>query len=207
MFIPTYEHVLAFETFEDRGVLRTHCFHPRTKSVYLCQKMRTALFLIIVMLTSSGCSTDSGGDESLDPQTLTGEDGGLRGAAMGDNIRTIMAREANNIVHQMPDELTARIPINQKDSTYYDITYNFNDSGLYVIDMDIYPKDSSDGRIIFDQFSAYYNRRYGKALQEGGLFQWETYSSRQTIVEITISDQALGRIDPTLSITFFEHQE
>ena len=162
--------------------------------------MTTALALL-------SCEDEPRPEQELNPEQFTGDKVGLQQAEMGDNIRTIMARESSNIVHQMPDELTARIPINQKDSTYYEITYNFNDGGLYVIDMEIYPRDSSDGRIIFDQFATYYNRRFGNALREGQLHQWSAYSSRQTIVEISMSDKALGGMRPSLSITFFEKQE
>ena len=60
------------------------------------------------------------------------EGGDVRGSTIGDRREDVLKREEANIVHNMPDEVTCRIPTGMKDSTFYDITYNFNEQGLYV---------------------------------------------------------------------------
>lgn len=144
--------------------------------------------------------------ESGDVETIIRslEGGDFRGSDLGDNIRMVMAKEQRNIVFDMPDELTCRIPLSIKDSTYYDITYNFNDEGLCVIDLDIFPKDRAAVDSLFFKFKSYYDRIHGVSTVDEGYTTWFAQSARNTNVEITMIDESVEKKRPFLTITFYE---
>lgn len=166
--------------------------------------MKKILGLFSIAALAFACHSDPRETPGFEPAQLVEEDGSPRAADMGEPIRKVLAREADNIVHQMPDELTTRIPLNQKDSTYYEITYNFSDDGLYIIDMELYPKDSADGQIVYEQFREYFVQRFGTARPEGESLMWRTLPVQGNPIEITMTDEGLVRQRPTLSIRFNE---
>jgi hypothetical protein len=166
---------------------------------------RLSLVILIISCTVLYSCNESQA-ETNDVETIikSVEGGDFRGNDLGDDIRKVMAREQRNIVYDMPDELTCRIPLNIKDSTFYEITYNFNDEGLYVIDLDVYPKSSSAVVELFDEFKDYYDKRYGKSTVDEGYTTWFTQSNRDTDVEITMIDETVEKNRPYLTITFYE---
>lgn len=131
--------------------------------------------------------------------------GDFRGNNIGDDIKEVFNRERNNIVYNMPDELTCRIPGNIKDSTFYEITYNFNEEGLYVIAMDVYPTDSISTETLFTDFKSVYDLKYGVSEVVEGFTTWMTRSSQGTKVEITMINESKEIGKPYISLSFYEY--
>lgn len=162
--------------------------------------------VIIALLSYALFSCNEAPAETNDVETIikSVEGGDFRGNELGDDIQKVMAREQRNIVYDMPDELTCRIPLSIKDSTFYEITYNFNDEGLYVIDLDVFPKSSGAVTELFNEFKTYYDKRYGKSTVDEGYTTWFAQSNRDTDVEITMIDESVEKKRPYLTITFYE---
>ena len=85
------------------------------------------------------------------------------------------------------------------------ITYNFNEQGLYDIELDIFPKSDVDTKALFGQFKGYYDKRYGTSSAEDGYTTWFAQSHQGTDVEITMIDESIEMNKPYLSISFYEH--
>ncbi|MEO0403839.1 MAG: hypothetical protein AAF193_03110 [Bacteroidota bacterium] len=162
--------------------------------------------LSVLMISLSACETDPPQDTPPENSILESVGGGdVRGSSIGDQIEEVLRRESENVVHNMPDEITCRIPLNMKDSTYYDITYNFNEQGLYVIELDIFPKSEADTKALFGEFKKYYDQRYGKSSAEDGFTTWFAQSHQGTDVEITMIDESKEMNKPYLAVSFYEH--
>lgn len=172
--------------------------------------MKTSLLPILLFtcfsLLLTSCEDEPTKAESEVSSILQSVEGGdLRGSTIGDRREDVLRREEANIVHNMPDELTCRIPTGMKDSTFYDITYNFNEQGLYVIELDVFPKDASSTKALFNDFQNYYNQRYGTSSSDDGYTTWFTQSNQGTDIEITMIDESKEMNKPYLSLTFYEH--
>ena len=177
------------------------------------ETMRHINFILIFAF--SGLLLCSCEDEQTDPaenqkdavtSLLESIDGGdVRGSSIGDGIEDVLQREKKNVVYNMPDEITCRIPLSMKDSTFYDITYNFNDQGLYVIELDLFPASIEDSKSLFKEFKSFYDQRYGASTADDGYTTWFAKSGHGTDVEITMIEESKEMNRPYLGVTFYEH--
>lgn len=167
---------------------------------------RFIFWIVLCTIVAVSCGTP---EERTEPEVnsiLKSVDGAdVRGSTIGDKIEDVLEREQDNIVHNMPDEITCRIPMGMKDSTYYDITYNFSDQGLYVIELDIFPSHDTAAQSLFSDFQTFYNKRYGSSTADDGYTAWFTKSDQGTDIEITMINESKEMNKPYLSITFYEH--
>ncbi len=128
----------------------------------------------------------------------------MRGTQIGDDWTVVKSREQQNVVYSMPDELICRVPLNMKDSTFYEISYNFGEDGLYIIDLSFFPRDKKQTRQLYKKFKAYYDLKYGKSSEDKYFTAWYTRSSRGQDLEISMTDESEEKGKPYLNITFFE---
>ena len=161
-------------------------------------------FFILLLALAFGCADETQPEKSWEEIVATNDPGDFRGINIGDDIVKVLDKESSNVVHTMPDELTCRIPLDQKESTFYEITYNFNEHGLYVIDLIIYPQDSADTQELFSEFKDYYDKKYGASSDSDGFTAWYTKSGAGSDLEISMIDESEEKGRPFLSITFFE---
>ncbi len=168
-------------------------------------KARSACILFFGLLFFASCTEEPSPPTPVEMILKAEEGGHFRGNTIGDNIQEVLARESTNIVHNMPDEITCRIPLDIKKSTFYEITYNFNEQGLYVIEMDIFPKTTKDTKELFDSFKGFYDTRYGKSTVDDGYTTWLTKSSQGTDIEISMIDKTRELQKPYLSVIFYEY--
>ena len=171
--------------------------------------MGNSRFLFWVLLCTIiyvSCSTLEENNEPQINSILNSLDGAdVRGSSIGDKIEDVLEREQDNIVHNMPDEITCKIPISIKDSTYYDIIYNFNDNGLHVIELDVFPSHDSAASSLFNDLHAFYNKRYGSSTADDGYSSWFTKSQQGKDIEVTMINESKEMNKPYLSITFYEN--
>jgi hypothetical protein len=152
----------------------------------------------------SSCEAEKPKERTIEDILETVDEGDFRGNKLGDDIQKVMAREQDNIVYSMPDELTCRIPMDIRDSTFYEISYNFNDMGLYVIELDVFPKSLEVAQQLFGRFKTYYDNKYGKSTVDDGYTSWFISSTRGTDVEISMIDESAEKGMPYLTIMFYE---
>lgn len=134
------------------------------------------------------------------------EGGDFRGVNIGDDRESVQRTENGASVYMMPDELVYRIDPSGADSTWYEISYNFNQQGLYDINMEIYPKDDSGFRVLKNEFASYYLARYGECKYFNGYCQWRAMTDNGHIVSITLIDSLTGAPRPCLKVNFNESQ-
>lgn len=130
--------------------------------------------------------------------------GDFRGINIGDKHNEVQMKEDANSVYSMPDELVYRISPDDKDSTWYEISYNFNENGLYDISLDVYPKDTTDVRELKNNFIAHYLKKYGDCKFYNGYCQWRAITNNGHIVTITLADSLLQSPRPRLRVNFNE---
>ena len=161
----------------------------------------------IALLVFCSCGTNTNNNDY--PQGLidvldTNHLGDIHGTSIGDDIEYVMKKMKPHIVSEMPDELTARIPLSIKDSTFYDINYDFKNGELYSIDLDIFPKDFSDCNLLYNEFKKYYNRAYGEGIEDEGYIVWYTETKSGDDIEISLIDESYSNYKPYLAVTFYQ---
>lgn len=164
-------------------------------------------FVYIILLASYSCGSIP--DKNEEHQGLTdvldtNHLGDIHGTSIGDDIDYVMKKMKSHIVSEMPDELTARIPLSIKDSTFYDIDYDFKNGALYSIDLDIFPKDSSDCKLLYNEFKSYYIKAYGPGSEDDGYMVWYTETKSGKDVEISLIDESSTHHKPYLAVTFYQ---
>jgi hypothetical protein len=152
-------------------------------------------------------SCGDGKEGSSTEQILRHSEGGdFRGINIGDDRESVLKAENGSTVYSMPDELVYRIDPNGTDSTWYEISYNFNQQGLYDINMDVYPKNDSGMRALKNEFVQYYINRYGDCKYHNGYCQWRAMTGNGHIVSITLTDSISTTPRPCLKVKFNESQ-
>lgn len=164
------------------------------------------MIFFLLCLFAVSCEDEKTESQSVEDIIKSIEAGDFRGIEIGDDIKKVMAREYKNIVYTMPDELTCRIPLDLKDSTFYEITYNFSKEGLYIIDLVVFPNDTFGTQKLYSEFKAHYDDRFGISDSTIGFSTWFTASARGTDVEISMTDESKERGRPYLSISFYEEE-
>lgn len=134
------------------------------------------------------------------------ENGGdFRGNAMGDDVTKVLAREENNVVYNMPDEITCRIPLEMADSTFYEINYSFDEGELNHIQLNLFPPDALGLERLREDFSKYYSAVYQNDEDKSDM-RWTTRSSRGKDVFINMVDRSGSMGKPCLTISFREEK-
>lgn len=135
----------------------------------------------------------------------TNEAGDFRGINIGDKYSSVLEHEGEHTVYTMPDELAYRIPLGQKDSTFYEITYNFNEQGLYDIAMVIFPSGQPEINKLVDDFTAYYITKYGQPLNSPHAAEWRIMTGNGRIVKVIIADSLQKEGRPYMKVNFNEY--
>ncbi len=162
------------------------------------------IVIAILLIIPSSCNTDSHQNEDEQSIVLTDDGSDFSGVNMGDDIQEVLAKKSSNVVYRMPDELTTRIPLDMKDSTFYEVNFNFDEDGLYVIDLDFFPKDETAVDALFEEYSQYYIYHHGDPEKKDNVYYWYTISAKGSDVEITMTNESAERKKPTLNISFLE---
>lgn len=160
-------------------------------------------FLVVLF---SGCGGNVNGSEQEAKDILKSEkQGDFRGVNMGDNIESVMEKEEASAVYSMPDELVYRIPKDEKENTWYEISYNFNAEGLYDINLEVVcPSDSSRTALVRD-FREYYSSRYGNSQEGRHRTQWRTMTASGKFVSVLLIDSIQKSSKPAIRVNYNEH--
>lgn len=160
----------------------------------------------ILLLLSLFCCNHAEKESPAEKILRHSAGGDFRGVNIGDNREDVIKFENGATVYNMPDELVYRIGDDNKDSTWYEISYNFNQQGLYDISMDIFPKTENGLSEIRNEFIEYYINKYGDCKYKDGYCQWRTMTENGHIVSITLTDTITESPRPCLRVNFNESQ-
>jgi len=137
---------------------------------------------------------------------LSENSGKIHAAELGDKKSDVVNRMKAHIVSQMPDEITARVPLDIKDSTFCEIDYDFTRGRLNSIDLDIYPKSRTDCDELFKHFKSHYNSTFGAGQEKDDFMVWYTISKTGKDVEIMMMNESKSHQKPYLAITFYQEE-
>jgi hypothetical protein len=125
---------------------------------------------------------------------------------IGDQKSDVISRMKEYIISNIPDEITARIPLNPKDSSFYTIDYDFKQGKLNSIDLDIYPKNHAACQLLFKKFKTHYNSLFGMGQEKNDFMVWYTSAKTGNDVEIMLMNESSSRQKPYLAITFYQEE-
>jgi hypothetical protein len=162
--------------------------------------MATLMWLFICACNNGSTSSSSGTEEIL--KSIDGGD--FRGVNMGDKPQDVMDQEGHSAVYSMPDELVYRLPLSKEDSTWYEISYNFNDVGLYDISMEVFAQQEPMINRIHNECVQHYAEKYGAPTLANGNEQWRAMTEKGSFISITITDSILRLSKPCMTINFSE---
>ena len=112
--------------------------------------------------------------------------GDFRGIRLGDKPKLIKRKEESSSVYSMPDELIYRFESNEADSTWYEISYNFNEDGLNHISLDVFPQSDELKEHLLADFESYYNERYGISKRNPSSQEWRGLTVQGHYVTISL---------------------
>jgi hypothetical protein len=164
---------------------------------------RCVLLIFCLSLFASGCQQT--------PSTISAETilqpskgGDFRGVRLGDKPKLIRRQEESSSVYSMPDELIYRFDSNETDSTWYEISYSFNEDGLNNISLDVYPKSDELQNNLLADFEAYYNQRFGMSKKNPSHQQWRGLTSQGRYVTVSLLRDSTERKSNHIRLVFNE---
>lgn len=125
---------------------------------------------------------------------MRGHPGSFRGFDLGEKMDSVMAREDSEPTEV--DDYYLYYEYRLKDSSgTFDITYDFDESGLNEIHSDIYINAASQADTVFSSFKSYFDKTYGNSENHGGFNVWTVRSDTYGQVRINLSDGS-GDLSP-----------
>ncbi len=163
--------------------------------------MNAAIF--ILMFFSCANTVEEKGAQKILKNSKGGD---FRGINIGDNAQDVAGSEGVNSVYSMPDELVYRMESDGEDSTWYEISYNFNEAGLYNIQLEVFPKNETHLKLYKDDFVRYYKEKYGDCKYVNGYCEWRAMTNNGHLVNISLTDSLIVKSRPCIKISFNESE-
>lgn len=160
-----------------------------------------------VLLFLAGCESPpqkeepTFGTEILAP----GEGASVRGAQLGDALEAVREREAFTLAEEGLSHLVyeSEVDINERPAEVT-VYYNFDEFGLFEIQIDLYPAERADAVLAFDHLKTMLTTLYGAPRKALGGLRFTSYSPSNNVVEITLSDESRDAGVPFVSLNYLE---
>ena len=107
-------------------------------------------------------------------------------------------------MYSMPDELIYRFEANEADSTWYEISYSFNEDGLNHISLDVYPQSDELKEHLFADFISYYDERYGIKKTNPSHPEWRGLTVQGHYVTVSLLKETTEQKPNHLRLVFNE---
>lgn len=107
-------------------------------------------------------------------------------------------------MYSMPDELIYRFEPNEADSTWYEISYSFNEDGLNHISLDVFPQTNELKEHLYADFESYYNQRFGPSKKNSTNQQWRGLTVQGHYVTVSLIHDTAGGEREHLQLIFNE---
>ena len=166
-------------------------------------RLKIFLPICLGLLQTLGCGKSSlpiSAETILQPA----KGGDFRGVRLGDKPKLIKRQEEASSVYSMPDELIYRFETNEADSTWYEISYNFNEDGLHHISLDVYPQSEDLKENLYTDFLSYYNQRYGVTNSKTQHHEWRGLTVQGHYVIVSLVKDASDSKPNHLRLVFNE---
>jgi hypothetical protein len=130
--------------------------------------------------------------------------GDFRGVRLGDKPKLIKRQEESSSVYSMPDELIYRFNPQEADSTWYEISYSFNEDGLNNISLDVYAQNAELQDNLFGDFVSYYTERFGISKKSTSHQQWRGLTVQGRYVTVSLLRDSAGSKPNHIRLVFNE---
>jgi hypothetical protein len=129
----------------------------------------------------------------------------FRGHNIGDHIADVERREdPSTSVYSMPDELIYRVPLSGMGTSWYEVSYQFSEHGLYDIRLEVYAATDSIRNTLAKEICAHYTKKFGDFRGSAHHKEWRIMSAEGRIVAIGITDTLILKNKPALRIKYEE---
>ncbi len=119
---------------------------------------------------------------------MRSEMGIFRGFSLGNKIDSVQLKEPLKPIEADTDYLYYEI---KPDSSYsYNITYNFDETGLDEIQSDIYINNVTVADDVFSKFKMYFDEHFGESQNHQGYTVWTVKSEKYGLIIINLSDES-----------------
>ncbi|MDQ3193316.1 MAG: hypothetical protein M3Q58_17165 [Bacteroidota bacterium] len=164
----------------------------------MCKKLIFPLFSIILATMIYSCKPEvSEYGDKFENIVLTGE-GIFRNVNIGETLEAVKSKEKGKLVEEDTDYLYYDFEINSTD--YYNISYYFDNTGLYETMFDATFDKKADAQELFNNFNDYYTKLYGKPKNEEGFLIWQTSSDVSNKIEIALVNNSTGNENGYVSL-------
>ncbi len=165
--------------------------------------MRIFTEIIFLAWLVSGCSSATRPDGEAQNAVGFSPSNDFRGVNIGDRREKVRQTEESQAVYAMPDELVYKLPLGTGDSAWYEISYNFNEEGLYDISMVVTSEYPEVLRRLYQEVCDLYLLKYGEPRKEN-VFTWRVMTAQARIVTIEVEDSVKALSHPAIRIHFNE---
>lgn len=165
-------------------------------------KLLCPYLLWLVMLACWGCGNNQ--DSSTNAEELLEADGegDFRGVNIGDKKEDVMRSEGRGAeVYRMPDELIYRMPLGTEKLMWYEISYNFNEEGLYDISLEVLANSTDMRSSLTKEILGYFKEKYGNPKRDKN---WHVMSQSGRVVDITVTDTLIIKNKPAIRVKYYE---
>lgn len=144
--------------------------------------------IVLICVLCAGCQQQVL-PVSAESILLPSKGGDFRGVHLGDKPKSIKRKEEASSVYSMPDEIIYRFNTGEADSTWYEISYNFNQDGLNHISLDVFPESIELKEHLFNDFVQYYNQRYGLLKNMQRHVEWRGLTEQGKFIVVSLMQE------------------
>ncbi len=160
-----------------------------------------------VLLFFAGCADPAREDASGFAAVILapGEGASIRGTQLGDALEAVRKRETFVLTEEGLTHLIyeSEVDINERPAEV-SVYYNFDEFGLFEIQIDIFPEERADAVLAFDRLKTLLTSLYGAPRKALGGLRFTSYSPSNNVVEITLTDESAEAGVPFVSLNYLE---
>lgn len=155
-------------------------------------KKQPIFFLFVLSLFFCSCETEI--KDSLKKYgpfvetVIRSEESTFRGFNFGEKMDTVLARETGQPAEADDGYLYYEYKIDEGGS--FNITYDFNETGLNEIQSDIFINDPLKSDSVFNAFRKYFDDHFGKSEVDMGYNVWSVKSEKYGNIKINLADES-----------------
>ncbi|MGB3949011.1 MAG: hypothetical protein WBM13_13585 [Bacteroidia bacterium] len=148
--------------------------------------------MAIITLLLISCSDKNTTTEVLNhfaEKVIGNNEGVFRGLNLGDNLNKVQKSEEAQLLEADSAYLYYEYFLDDSIGSY-NITYNFDEKGLYEIQSSIFINDADQTENVINQFKSYFDKFYGTSVSEMGFNVWSVKSEKFGQVKINLRDES-----------------
>ncbi len=119
---------------------------------------------------------------------MRSENGLFRGLNLGDKLDSVQLKETVKPIEADSGYLYYEMKLDTTGS--FNITYNFDETGLNEIQSDIYINNAAAADEAFSKFKSYFDDHFGESQNHQGYTVWTVTSAKYGLVRINLSNES-----------------